>query len=447
MSKVTVVTAVPGSGKTRHIVTEAAAAVVAGTYQEADIICLTFSRDAAMELKRRLVKFPAITASTIHSLAGTLTPSCDVSRSYDTVIQYATEHMPAHHFKVVFIDEAQDLTSLQKDFLAALCRTVDRVVIVGDPMQSIYQFNGSSPQYMYELAETLDSAYANITLTESYRCGSTICHTLNVGFKTGIHAAQQHMSDVLWYEFTSPTERCERLLTTMHQDTGLILVRTNAEISRLMKQLPENSVNAHFTINDHPYVILMNLHRGTVPISRRDLQTLLFVYGLNDYNTRRALSLFPKSVTGIELREMLTPTILSNTSSSLHTFLWTIKMTLDTLPDDPCGMIMVLAQQLQLIGWDHVPLVALCAAYADDGGTTFRISLDNGAPYTIMTMHAAKGLEGHTVILFPDELGDIAEEEHLLYVAMSRASHQLLVFHGADPSRCDTMLKNIIPMV
>jgi superfamily I DNA/RNA helicase len=46
-------------------------------------------------------------------------------------------------FKVLMVDEAQDLTPLQWDLVVKLARAVDRVYIAGDDDQAIYEWNGA----------------------------------------------------------------------------------------------------------------------------------------------------------------------------------------------------------------------------------------------------------------------------------------------------------------
>ena len=56
-------------------------------------------------------------------------------------------------FYAVCIDEAQDLNNAQYQFLLALTgNKFDNVMMVGDPNQSIFHFNGSSPKYMSEFS-------------------------------------------------------------------------------------------------------------------------------------------------------------------------------------------------------------------------------------------------------------------------------------------------------
>ena len=447
MRNVTLITAVPGSGKTRYVVTRAMEAVSTGQAQESDIVCLTFSRAAASELRHRLQSFPDITVCTIHSLAGTLLES-QVPRSYADVLRQATAAMPQHRYRVVFIDEAQDLTQLQLEFLIAFCTTADIVTIVGDPMQSIYQFNGSDASYMYTLAETLGGPQTSrVQLTESYRCGDVICRALDMGFHTGMHAVKSHVSDVLWYEFDTAAERVQKLQELFTCDSGFVLVRTNAEITSLLQALPTACCNARFTVNDHPYMTMLALQQNTVPVSRRDIITLLSAFGFNDYKSLRCFSALPISLCGNDIRGMLRSKLQYGARSAICTSLWSVMTLVDALPADPAAAIDLLAETFTIIGWQQVSRKALLEAASDGMVSHVVVTIDHGAPYTLMTMHAAKGLEGHTVYLLPDELNDVDEDAHLLYVAMSRASHQLGILHGPEALRCDTLLKEIIPML
>ena len=52
-------------------------------------------------------------------------------------------------YSFICIDECQDLNKLQYFLLKSLCgNTIKNVMMVGDPNQSIYGFNGSSPTFM-----------------------------------------------------------------------------------------------------------------------------------------------------------------------------------------------------------------------------------------------------------------------------------------------------------
>ena len=51
-------------------------------------------------------------------------------------------------YKYIFIDEAQDLNEAQYKVITALCKDFQNIMMVGDPAQSIYGFNGSNSEFM-----------------------------------------------------------------------------------------------------------------------------------------------------------------------------------------------------------------------------------------------------------------------------------------------------------
>ena len=76
-------------------------------------------------------------------------------------------------YRFVCIDEAQDLNEAQYSVLMALCRDSFRnVMMVGDPKQSIYGFNTSSPDYMWRFEE--EFAAEKIELTENFRSSKAV---------------------------------------------------------------------------------------------------------------------------------------------------------------------------------------------------------------------------------------------------------------------------------
>ena len=76
-------------------------------------------------------------------------------------------------YRFVCIDEAQDLNEAQYSVLMALCGDSFRnVMMVGDPKQSIYGFNTSSPDYMWRFEE--EFVAEKIELTENFRSSKAV---------------------------------------------------------------------------------------------------------------------------------------------------------------------------------------------------------------------------------------------------------------------------------
>lgn len=71
-------------------------------------------------------------------------------------------------YRFISIDEAQDLNEAQYAVICALCGdSFKNVMLVGDPKQSIYGFNTSSPKYMESFA--VEFGAKRLDLTENYR--------------------------------------------------------------------------------------------------------------------------------------------------------------------------------------------------------------------------------------------------------------------------------------
>jgi DNA helicase-2/ATP-dependent DNA helicase PcrA len=76
-------------------------------------------------------------------------------------------------YRFVCIDEAQDLNEAQYSVLTALCGDSFRnVMMVGDPKQSIYGFNTSSPDYMWRFQKEFGAE--KIELTENFRSSKAV---------------------------------------------------------------------------------------------------------------------------------------------------------------------------------------------------------------------------------------------------------------------------------
>jgi DNA helicase-2/ATP-dependent DNA helicase PcrA len=82
-------------------------------------------------------------------------------------------------YDYVCVDEAQDLNKAQYFLLKALLgETCRNVMMVGDPNQSIFAFNGSSPEYMQKYFVEELHAITHY-LTDNYRCSRAVIDASN----------------------------------------------------------------------------------------------------------------------------------------------------------------------------------------------------------------------------------------------------------------------------
>ncbi|MDC9728518.1 MAG: ATP-dependent helicase [Methyloprofundus sp.] len=107
---------------------------------------------------------------------------------YDDILKYAYKILLLNEwvaniyrakYKHVCVDEAQDLNKIQYEFIKALCgESITSVLMVGDPNQMIYGFNGSSSEYLcsHFIADFKPSVYE---LKENYRSSKAVIHAAN----------------------------------------------------------------------------------------------------------------------------------------------------------------------------------------------------------------------------------------------------------------------------
>jgi DNA helicase II / ATP-dependent DNA helicase PcrA len=100
-----------------------------------------------------------------------------INQSYNGTIDFDDQiYMPTlfggsfPNFPLICVDEAQDLSALNHAMLRKLAR--DRLIIVGDPNQSIYGFRGAINSGMEKLA--IEYAMTPLKLSISFRCPETI---------------------------------------------------------------------------------------------------------------------------------------------------------------------------------------------------------------------------------------------------------------------------------
>lgn len=100
----------------------------------------------------------------------------------------AVQNLYSKSYNYIFIDEGQDLNKAQYYLLKTLCGDqIKNVMIVGDPNQSIYAFNGSAPKYMQTFFVD-DFKAQKITLDENYRCSKQIIDAANKLMQLNVEA-------------------------------------------------------------------------------------------------------------------------------------------------------------------------------------------------------------------------------------------------------------------
>lgn len=153
----------PGSGKTRTLVAKAERLWDAGE----EIICLTFTRAAARELRERI---PGIKAQTIHSYCY---GEVGWPGNYDKLLPKFLNKDEKESYDWVLVDEVQDLTEDELDVVTSIVGK--KLFAVGDPYQSIYGWNGALGQGVFRKLNN----FKTFELRNNYRSCPKIVEWLN----------------------------------------------------------------------------------------------------------------------------------------------------------------------------------------------------------------------------------------------------------------------------
>ena len=190
-SKYIVVAAGPGSGKTRVLVHKLASLMLMEDVKHEQLLMLTFSRAAATEFKKRLLKLIGNAANfieikTFHSYCFDLLGQIGSLERVDNVLKCAVERIEKGDVElsritknVLVIDEAQDMNEDEFSLIEALIRHNDdmRIIAVGDDDQSIYEFRHASPQYFKRLIREYGAM--KYELVENFRSKSNLVDFTN----------------------------------------------------------------------------------------------------------------------------------------------------------------------------------------------------------------------------------------------------------------------------
>lgn len=84
-------------------------------------------------------------------------------------------------YRYLCVDEGQDLNAVQYALIQTLGADAKSILIVGDPNQAIYGFNGSSHRFMMEVFPQ-DFCVETIELRQNYRSSKAVIHVANALF-------------------------------------------------------------------------------------------------------------------------------------------------------------------------------------------------------------------------------------------------------------------------
>jgi ATP-dependent DNA helicase RecQ len=431
-SKHIVVAAGPGSGKTRILVHKLASLMLMEDVKHEQMLMVTFSRSAVTEFKKRLIKLIQnaahfIEIKTFHSYCFDLLGRVGTIEKSDEIIQEAVRKIRSGEVEagritktVLVIDEAQDMDANEFELVSALMEYNEdmRVIAVGDDDQNIFEFRGSSSEYMKKLITEQNAAFYE--LVENFRSKRNLVDFANEYVRripkrlkaTPISAVQADNGTIKLFQYDSGNLIEPLVKGILSQDikgSACVLTRTNEEAMQITGLLLKNRRPARL-IQSNEGFNLDNLLEVRFFLDQLHLEE--GVYAIDDdiwtNAGRKLVEQFSGSMNLELCRNLIADFETTNPrikyKSDLETFIRESKL------ED---------------------------FYDEENGETIFVS----------TIHKAKGREFDNVFLMLDQRGngfsggntlvtgkgfETAEAKRQLYVALTRAKRSLAIHYNGN---------------
>ena len=411
-TKYIVVAAGPGSGKTRTLVHKLASLLLMEDVKHEQLLMVTFSRAAATEFKKRLLKLIGNAANyieikTFHSYCFDLLGRVGSLEKSNVILKKTIDKIKSREVEpcritktVLVIDEAQDMDEDEFNLIKALMEQNEemRVIAVGDDDQNIYEFRGASSKYLERFIQV--NKAIKYELVENYRSKNNLVEFTNQ-YVTSIHhrlkdipiiAKQTDYGRIKLVSYQSGnliTPLVQDILRTELTGSTCVLTKTNEEALQITGLLLKNEMQAKL-IQTNDGFSLYNLLEVRFFLGQLNLADDVFIISDDVWtNAKRELKNKFRSSTKLDvcaniIKEFEAANPRKKYKSDLEVFIRESKM------ED----------------------------FFNENGETIFVS----------TIHKAKGKEFDNVFLMLENFHSSTDEvKRQFYVAMTRAKQNLTV--------------------
>lgn len=421
---------------------------------------------------------------------------------YLAVLGLESHDIPPGQYDHVVIDEYQDLTAAEQELVELVWSQRGSLVVMGDNDQSIYSFRFNHPSGIDEFTERwTGQGGVDLSFTENRRCGEAILHVANLMMAeagstrdpmlgaSGLHG---EVALVHWRNVDEEIAGLARFIASKPNESFLVLVPRRFIGYRLKDAVGADAQTAfHEEALEHQ-AAQERFAAASVLADANDLVALRSWLGLNgsrpEQAARRnavAYATLPGGLDGPTLiGRIASGDIIPSGAGSVHIQRraeqlqqWLdggvaaeISGAIDFIFDPTLSLSEEDPEKRRWLGAD---LATLREAAHEIAATleqptlqavlaTLRYRIATRVPLLpesdeprvrIMTLHAAKGLEGDNIIvagvadqLIPgltDDVDEIAEQRRLLYVAITRARESLVVSWPRAVSYADAAANGI----
>jgi DNA helicase-2/ATP-dependent DNA helicase PcrA len=406
-------------------------------------------------------------------------------------------------YQYIMVDEYQDTNSLQFSLISLLTEKQQNICVVGDDAQSIYSFRGADIANILSFEKHYEGA-KTILLEQNYRSTQTILDTAdaviskNVGRKEKKLWTNQSGGEMVRYYQAADGDSEARFVATqidnfLAQDPNMrlaVLYRTNAQSRQFEESLRQRRIGYNIVggfsfyeraeVKDVIAYLKLALNFQDSIAVLRVINTPPRGLGKTTLDELHRLSIEKRVSLWETIHVLVTPAfeperrIAPRALTALDTFKKQVERLAQRIQEAATGPRPVseavtaaiedtgYGNALRLEGTDEATgrlenleeLVNAAIDYDNEEGglrefidhaalSSDTDKYDGNAPVTLMTVHAAKGLEFPVVFLagmedgiFPhsrsvNDPAALEEERRLCYVAITRAEKMLYLTHAA----------------
>ncbi|NOZ72622.1 MAG: UvrD-helicase domain-containing protein [Chloroflexi bacterium] len=348
-------------------------------------------------------------------------------------------------FRWISVDEYQDINYAQYRLLRLLTGGGANLCVIGDPDQAIYGFRGADYRYFLQFEQDYPDAL-RLHLQQNYRSTQLILDAAQQVIAHNPDRAattlfSEFVDDVKLELYQAPTDKAEAEYV-VHQIEQM--VGGTSYFSLDSGRVDDDTQTVSHSFND--FAVLYRLNTLSRPLIEA------FARSGIPYQTAGQTPFWARA----DVKEVLAWLwLLENPQSAVHQQMVTKRTAVEELRSrlgtvTVAKLIEEVGQTLQL----KEELRREMVGQAQGFGTDLRAFLEmtvlgsetdfydpRADRVTLMTLHAAKGLEFPVVFIIACEEGllpyvraqetpDIAEERRLFYVGMTRAQRKLILTHA-----------------
>ncbi|WP_246277990.1 UvrD-helicase domain-containing protein [Phytohabitans rumicis] len=350
----------------------------------------------------------------------------------------------------IFVDEYQDVDAVQYELLRLLSPPDGNLCAIGDPDQAIYSFRGADVTYFMRFSQDFTDARL-VRLTRNYRSAAPIVatavqaiapSTLVRGRRLDPARLDPEAALVGLYAAGSAADEADFVRRTVDDLVGGVSHRSldSGRIDGRSSTVSFSDVAVLYRTDAQAAAIVDALSRAGIPVQKRSHNRLRDRPGVGAIarELRHADGLGGSLAARVRLAgQVLAQRFTAPTLDAAPT----------VTPEDVWAAVEVLTPLAQRCGDDLPLFLSQLATGAEVDALDPRAEA-----VTLLTLHAAKGLEFPVVFLVGCEDGllplrfpgkpatddELAEERRLFFVGLTRAQDRLYVSHAARRTRFGT---------